>query len=89
MSYLFYNIYSRINVLFLPFKNVPPNLFFRQIDKEDKEVNNEFIIGKQLSMILEASKERNSNSSSGITSPDSITKLEQQSIIDFGNFLAN
>lgn len=65
-------------------------MFFRQIEKEeDKEVNNECLLGKQLSMILEASKERNSNSSSGITSPNSITKLEQQSIIDFGNLLAN
>jgi len=34
-------------------------------------------------MILEASKERNSSTSSGIIS-SSVTKVEQQSLIDFG-----
>lgn len=46
----------------------------------------ELQLGKHLSMILEASKERNSNSSSAITSTNSVKKLEQQSCIDFGNF---
>uniref|UniRef100_A0A2H8TVQ9 Mitotic checkpoint serine/threonine-protein kinase BUB1 n=1 Tax=Melanaphis sacchari TaxID=742174 RepID=A0A2H8TVQ9_9HEMI len=44
----------------------------------------EFQLGKNLSMILEASKERNSSTSSGIIS-SSVTKVEQQSSIDFGD----
>lgn len=39
-------------------------------------------------MILEASKERNSSSSSGVISTiPSVTKIEQQSTIDFGLIL--
>lgn len=50
-----------------------------------KEID-EFPLGKSLSMILEASKERNSSSSSGINSVvSSSIKPEQLSKIDFGN----
>ncbi|VVC45745.1 Protein kinase domain,Mad3/Bub1 homology region 1,Serine/threonine-protein kinase, active [Cinara cedri] len=56
------------------------------IEKEDDKELDELPLGKHLSMILEASKERNSNSSSGITSTNSITKLEQQSCINFGDY---
>lgn len=53
-------------------------------EKEVKETE-EFQFGKSLSMILEASKERNSSGSSGVMSTNySVTKLDQQSTIDFG-----
>lgn len=54
--------------------------------KENKETNTEeFQTVKSLSMILEASKERNSSTSSGIISViPSVSKVEQQSTIDFG-----
>jgi len=58
-------------------------------EKENKKTE-EFQLGKTLSTILEASKERNSSVSSGIISMTSGMKQEQSSIIDFGiNVLYN
>ncbi|XP_026817078.1 mitotic checkpoint serine/threonine-protein kinase BUB1-like [Rhopalosiphum maidis] len=55
-----------------------------QIEPNKNKETEEFQLGKNLSMILEASKERNSSTSSGIIS-SSVTKAEQQSSIDFGD----
>lgn len=54
-----------------------------RIESNKNKESEEFQLGKNLSMILEASKERNSSTSSGIIS-SSVTKAEQQSLIDFG-----
>jgi len=54
-----------------------------KIESIKNKETEEFQLGKNLSMILEASKERNSSTSSGIIS-SSVTKAEQQSSIDFG-----
>jgi hypothetical protein len=55
---------------------------YRLVEEKENDENEEFKSGKSLSMILEASKERNSSSSSGI-----ISKLEHPSTIDFGKVL--
>lgn len=55
-----------------------------KIESNKNKETEEFQLGKNLSMILEASKERNSSTSSGIIS-SSVTKAEQQSSIDFGD----
>lgn len=55
---------------------------YRLVEEKENKENEEFKSGKSLSMILEASKERNSSSSSGI-----VSKLEQPSTIDFGTVL--
>lgn len=57
-------------------------IFCRLDEEKENKVTEEFKSGKSLSMILEASKERNSSSSSGI-----ISKLEQPSTVDFGKVL--
>ncbi|XP_060855719.1 probable inactive serine/threonine-protein kinase bub1 [Metopolophium dirhodum] len=54
-----------------------------RIEPNKNNETEEFQLGKNLSMILEASKERNSSTSSGIIS-SSVTKVEQ-SLIDFGD----
>lgn len=55
-----------------------------RIEPNKNNATEDFQLGKNLSMILEASKERNSSTSSGIIS-SSVTKVEQQSSIDFGD----
>jgi len=57
-----------------------------KIESNKNKETEEFQLGKNLSMILEASKERNSSTSSGIIS-SSVTKAEQQSSIDFGKII--
>lgn len=57
--------------------------WYRRIEPNKNNETEDFQLGKNLSMILEASKERNSSTSSGIIS-SSVTKVEQQSSIDFG-----
>lgn len=52
-------------------------------EKENKNIE-EFKLGKTLSTILEASKERNSSASSGVISMTLGIKQEQSSTIDFG-----
>lgn len=60
-------------------------IYCRPIEVKDNEISQEFQTPKTLSMILEASKERNSSTSSGIVSTiPSVIKAEQQSTIDFG-----
>lgn len=55
------------------------------IKEEEEKESEDFPVGKNLSMILEASKERNSSASSGIISTvTSAIKTEQPSTIDFG-----
>ncbi|CAI6354333.1 unnamed protein product [Macrosiphum euphorbiae] len=54
----------------------------KRIEPNKNNETEEFQLGKNLSMILEASKERNSSTSSGIISS---SKVEQQSSIDFGD----
>ncbi|KAL4135310.1 hypothetical protein QTP88_006926 [Uroleucon formosanum] len=67
-------------------KSVPENQQqpLMRIEPNKNNETEEFQLGKNLSMILEASKERNSSTSSGIIS-SSVTKVEQQSSIDFGD----
>lgn len=60
-------------------------IYYRAIGEKVVKETDEFHLGKSLSMILEASKERNSSTSSGLISTTSSLKPEQQSKIDFGN----
>lgn len=57
---------------------------FRSIDETENKKTEEFQLGKTLSTIFEASKERNSSASSGLISINSGIKQEQLSSIDFG-----